>query len=129
MDFGYYVVNSPSCLPINNGSIIITATTGSQPFTYTWYGLPSGTILTGTTATGLTPGSYSVKVTDSYGCSVEKAMLVDVSPKLSFITYSVVNPTCLASDGSITFTFSGGSAPYYYQLNNGENQIMHLMKH
>jgi hypothetical protein len=124
LDFGYYVVNNPSCLPINNGSIIITGTTGSPPFTYTWYGLTSGTPFTGTTATGLTPGSYSVKVTDSYGCSVEKAMLVDVSPKLSFVTYSVVNPTCLSSNGSITFTFSGGSAPYYYQLSNGENQVI-----
>jgi len=117
LDFELYVINNPACL-LNNGKIYVTGLTGTPPFTYEWStNVPSGQ--TSYFVTGLTRNNYSVTVTDYYGCSLTKGVFVDNASPISLVNYSVVQPTCLQSDGSITFTISGGSAPYYYLLSNG----------
>jgi hypothetical protein len=59
----------PTCYDGANGSISLTATGGSGPYSYVW--TDGGTISTVSTAnrTGLRSGVYSVTVTDANGCS------------------------------------------------------------
>jgi hypothetical protein len=93
---------------------MITGLTGQGPFTYLW---SNGQ--TGSTATGLTAANYSVQVTDGFGCITSKeATVVNVGTMGAFFT-AVTNPTCFQSDGSITLTLTGGSAPYYYSASTG----------
>jgi uncharacterized protein (DUF2141 family) len=93
---------------------MITGLTGQGPFTYLW---SNGQ--TGSTATGLTAADYSVQVTDGFGCITSKeATVVNVGTMGAFFT-AVTNPTCFQSDGSITLTLTGGSAPYYYSASTG----------
>lgn len=122
LDFSLYTVNNPACV-LQNGQIYITSVSGTGPYTYTW----SDNILssvTGTSVTGLTTGAYGVTVTDSLGCSTTKSTNVLNSSPLSIISYTSVLPTCYNSDGSLTFYISGGSAPYSYNLSNGDSQIL-----
>ena len=113
-NYGLYPVPNSSCGGTPIGKIMITGLTGQGPFTYLW---SNGQ--TGSTATGLTAADYSVQVTDGFGCITSKAAtVVNVDPMGAFFT-AVTNPTCFQSNGSITLTLTGGSAPYYYSASTG----------
>lgn len=49
-----------------NGSIALTITGSSSPYTYSWNTTP---VQNGATATGLAPGNYSCQITNANGCS------------------------------------------------------------
>lgn len=113
-NYGLYPVPNSSCGGTPIGKIMITGLTGQGPFTYLW---SNGQ--TGSTATGLTAANYSVQVTDGFGCITSKeATVVNVGTMGAFFT-AVTNPTCFQSNGSITLTLTGGSAPYYYSASTG----------
>jgi hypothetical protein len=119
-DFGLYVVPNSGCGgPIPNGKIYVTGQTGSPPLSYVWADNISDTDF----ATGLTAGSYSVTMTDGYGCQVTKIGTVTTIEPVGFGSFTVTNPTCFASDGSITLTITGGTAPFYYSASTGNVEI------
>ena len=120
LDFGLYAVPNSGCGGVPVGKITITGLTGTPPYTYSW-----STSATGTTVTGLTSGTYSVSVTDSYGCVTTKsATIVDV-PQVGLGAFTAVEPTCFAADGSLTIQITGGTAPYYYSASTGDVQIQY----
>jgi len=121
LDYGFYVINNPSC-SLTNGKIYITGLTGSSPFTYQWSGFITGDT-TNNFITGLTSNNYSCTVTDSYGCSVTKsATIVDALP-ISIINTNQTPPSCSGATGSLTYSITGGTGPYYYLLSNGDSQV------
>ncbi len=117
-DFGLYVVPNSSCGGSAIGKIYVTGITGNAPYTYQW---SNGAITD--SITGLTPGNYSVAVTDANGCTVTKsADIVNVEP-VGIATFTAVSPTCLANDGSITVVITGGTEPFYYSASTGVIEI------
>ena len=94
----------PSCA--NTGSASVTASGGIPGYTYNW--LPSGG--TGTTATGLALGTYSVTVTDANGCIVTNTVTVSTNPKPS-ATLSFTNPNCGAANGIIVINNTSPVTP------------------
>lgn len=123
VDYGFYVVPNPLCSGnVNSGKIYITGLTGSAPFTYNWSGNFTGET-TGSSITGLTKGEYTVKVTDSYGCSVTKSVILGDVPKLQFIYNDITQPTCNGNNGCVTLYFTGGTPPFYYYCDNGNSLI------
>jgi uncharacterized protein (DUF2141 family) len=98
-----------------SGKIIVTGQTGIQPFTYQWN---DGS--TGSTLSGLTAGTYSVKVTDATGCfAIKEQTIGQIDPVgLGAFTIDVI-PTCLNTDGVLTMTITGGTGPYYYSASTG----------
>jgi hypothetical protein len=112
-DFGFYVVNDTPCQS-PTGKIYVTGQTGNAPYTYLWSNLQ-----TTSSITGLTQGSYSVTVTDSQGCSLNKSVLVELVPSIGLGSWSATTPSCFASDGSLTLTITGGTGPYLYSGSNG----------
>jgi hypothetical protein len=121
LDFDFYVVNNPACYS-TNGKIYVSGITGSTPFTYSWTGPTTGDT-TQSYLTGLTTGLYTLTVTDNVGCSVSKSATITNASFLGLVTYSQVSPTCGNSDGSLTFTISGGTGPYYYLLSNSDSLV------
>jgi hypothetical protein len=112
-DFGFYIVNDTPCQS-PTGKIYVTGQTGNAPYTYLW-----SNSQTTSSITGLTQGSYSVTVTDSQGCSLNKTALVELVPSIGLGSWSATTPTCYASDGSLTLTITGGTGPYLYSGSNG----------
>ncbi len=89
------------------GSITISLSGGTSPYTVNWNVMTSGTMLT-----GLCAGNYSATVTDANGCQVSTADIAVGMLSESAITTNVECPS--DASGTITQIVSGGTAPYSY---------------
>lgn len=117
IDYGFYVVNDAGCA-VNSGKIFVTGLTGNPPYTYLW---TNGAVTD--TISGLTPGYYSVTITDNTNCSVTKSAVVGEVLPVGLGTFIVNSPSCFTSDGDVTVIITGGTAPYYYLGSNGQSYI------
>jgi hypothetical protein len=72
----------------NDGVISSYITQGEPPFTYTWTGAAASG-QTGSTATGLTSGLYTLTVTDASGCTLTKSIKLQGTKK--YTTYRYFN--------------------------------------
>ncbi len=109
-----------SCYGGNNGSATATASGGTGPYTYTWNTSP---VQTGSTASNLAAGTYTVTATDSRGCI--KTATVTIGQPLSALHVAVTGTdvNCYGgSTGTATVTASGGTAPYTYIWNTSPVQ-------
>jgi len=92
------------------GSATATPVGGTAPYTYSW--APSGG--TGSSATGLCAGTYTVTVTDAGGCVGTRTFNITQPPALT-ATQGQTNVLCNGQcTGSATVTPSGGTPPYSY---------------
>jgi gliding motility-associated-like protein len=104
----------PTCVGTNNGSVNISVSGGSSPYTYAW---SNGA--TTEDISGLNAGTYTVTVTDATGCSGTQSFTITNPPALT-LTHSEISPTCNGgTNGSIDLTVSGGTTPYTYAWSNG----------
>ena len=114
------IVINTICLGASTGSIDLTISGGTGPYTQAW---SSGLGLFSSTAEDLQDlfaGVYTVNITDANGCTLQRSFNVD-GPDLYTIDGQVSqfpgggNVSCGgASDGSITVAVSGGVPPYTY---------------
>jgi hypothetical protein len=109
VDYGLYVINDAGC-SVNSGKVFVTGLTGNPPFTYLW----SPGSQTTSSITGLTPGAYSVTVTDNTGCAVSKSAIVAEVLPVGISAMITETPNCNAADGEITVYVTGGTSPYTY---------------
>jgi len=101
------------CSGNNTGSINLTVTGGTAPYTYAW---SNNTTLED--PTGLASGSYTVTVTDGNGCTATTTVTI-TQPSTLTSSYTQVNVGCFGnSTGSIDLTVSGGVAPYVFAWSN-----------
>jgi gliding motility-associated-like protein len=97
------------CSGGTSGSATAVVTGGLAPFAYSWDTTPEQTK---ETATDLSEGTYTVTVTDSYGC-IKTGSVTITEPQLLSIETSATDASCPDSkDGSITLTITGGTSPY-----------------
>ena len=104
-----------SCTGSHDGSIDVTVSGGTAPFSYHWAG-PSSFSSSSEDISGLAPGTYSLTVTDAYNCvKTLSENILESSYLLAVSATSVVPVSCKGSgDGSIDVTVSGGTAPFSY---------------
>lgn len=109
-----------SCFQGADGSIIVGVSSGTAPFDYQW---SNGEDIE--YVEGLVAGTYSVTVTDFYGCQDEATYTVD-EPTLLEAEVSIDDVRCFGeSNGGIWLdTVYGGTPPYVYFL-NGERYTEH----
>jgi uncharacterized protein (DUF2141 family) len=101
-----------TCFGGATGSIDLTVTGGTAPYTYDWADV-TGTSNT-EDRTGLTAGSYSVTVTDANGCSSTSTVVIG-QPTAFAASTVLTHVTCNgSSNGAIDLTVSGSTAPYTY---------------
>jgi hypothetical protein len=67
----------------------------------------------------LAPGSYTVTITDSNGCGVEKTAIVGAAQPIDVVLSATNVPCNNNGSGSITATVTGGQQPYSYNWSNG----------
>jgi len=95
----------------NNGSITVTPSGGTTPYTYAWAPAPAAG--TAATAGTLTAGAYTCTITDAGGCSItSSATITQPTPLTS--TPSNTGAVCGQSNGSATVTPAGGTPGYTY---------------
>ncbi|MCX6305010.1 MAG: T9SS type A sorting domain-containing protein [Bacteroidetes bacterium] len=111
------VVTNPDCYLNSNGLIDITVTGGTQTYSYEWSD-PPGWLIPDLCC--LSPGAYTVTVTDYSGCVTTGSWMVDDPDPISWVG-SVTNVTCNGKcDGKIkTISTTGGTPQYTYNWGNG----------
>jgi hypothetical protein len=103
-----------ACNGGKSGSIDITVSGGTSPYTFLW---SDGA--TTEDVSGLAAGSYEVIVTDDHGC-MDSVTVVVAEPSDLGIIESHTNVACYGgNDGAINITVSGGAVPYSYDWSNG----------
>lgn len=103
------------CNGNTNGSIDLTVTGGTMPYTYSWN---SGAITT-QDPSGLAAGVYSVVVTDNNGCTINTSVTITEPAPLN-IAVSKTDASCNGeSDGIIDLTVTGGTGPYTFDWDSG----------
>lgn len=110
----------PSCAG-NDGEIDITASGGATPYQYSIDG--GANFQAGTNFSGLAPNTYSVVVEDNNGCQGTTTVTLNATSGSVTATTSTVDPSCGATDGSITITAAGGATPYQYSVDGGANFV------
>jgi gliding motility-associated-like protein len=100
-----------SCTGASDGSATVSMGAGATPpFTYAWTPSSQTTV----TATGLSPATYSVTVTDGNGCIATTNTTI-TEPTIITSSFTNVNEGCFGgSTASSTINTSGGTAPYGY---------------
>lgn len=108
-------VNEVSCAGASNGSASIQVNGGVAPFTFDW-----STGSKGSEIKDLKAGVYSVKVTDAGGCSEMLAFTVAEPQAISITAVAENNGGCGGvPTGSVEVQVKGGTAPYLYNWNTG----------
>lgn len=92
----------------NAGAITVTPTGGVLPYSYSWSTGPGDTT---NTITGLAPGTYTLTITDSAGCTnIYPALVVDTATGVNFSFSGEIN--CNGDTTTLSVNLSGGSPPY-----------------
>lgn len=110
-----YVITEPAALVLNvaagsikcfgeTAQITLTASGGTSPYTFTGGGM-------------LTAGTYTLSVSDANSCNASQSYTLTEPAQLSAST-NVQGST--GSNGSVTATPTGGTAPYSYGWSNAE---------
>ena len=105
------IVSNVTMYGLSDGSITLSASGGSSPYSYLWN---DGS--TGNSLTGLTAGTYTVEVTDINGCLIEEEFII-TEPECDLLVSGSVTGTTdsTTSDGSINiYPIIGGFPPYTY---------------
>ncbi|WP_343633778.1 gliding motility-associated C-terminal domain-containing protein [Fluviicola sp.] len=100
----------------NTGAISGLQITGGINPTFSWTNISATTL----DISNLTPGNYTISVTDDQNCSVQQTFTVSNTSTLALNTNSAVisNDNCASGSGSIFgVTVSGGTIPYSYSWN------------
>jgi gliding motility-associated-like protein len=103
----------------SQGSATVTPSGGTLPYTYSW----STNSQTGSTATGLSAGNYTVLVTDANGCTQTQTVTVQqgAQPTLGLTGVNLTcNNVCV---GTATANASSGTAPYTYIWSNSQTTV------
>ena len=105
------------CFGANNGSINITPSGGTAPYTFNW-----GAGITSEDRTGLSAGTYSVTLTDNNGCTISTSATITEPATALTSSATATNVNCFGgSNGTIDLTASGGTASYSYNWGAGIN--------
>lgn len=104
------------CFGANDGCVTALATGGTGPYVYAWNnGANTSQIC------NLSPGVYCVTVTDANSQTSSKCDTVLAATQIT-ATASVTNVFCNGDcNGSVTLTATGGTGPYNYVWNTGNN--------
>jgi len=114
------ISSNPAC-NASDGSIDITVSGGTTPYTYLWEDSLSPGVIISTTSlvTGLSSGTYNLEVTDALGCQIfETIVLVEDLPPV----FSLGNDSLIPCNSSILIDpiVLGGTLPYSFLWSSGD---------
>jgi gliding motility-associated-like protein len=104
-----------NCLGGNNGTINLTPSGGTAPYSFLW-----NNGATTEDVTGLTAGNYSVTTTDANGCTTSYTTTITQPASAVAVNGTSTNVLCFGGNtGTIDITPTGGTPGYTYLWSNG----------
>lgn len=111
-------ITQATCPDANDGSIDITVSGGTSPYSYSW---SDGS--TSEDLSGLEAGLYILEVTDNNGCMASTSIDLTGGDPIYLGSFTEVNPSCGQQDGEIAVNATGGNGALSYQWGaNAGNQ-------
>ncbi len=105
-----------TCFGAANGSIAVSVSGGTQQYQYMWNDNNATE-----DRTNLTPGNYSLTITDANNCMAYASASIS-QPTALTATGNATNISCFGrNDGSVSISANGGTEPYQYDWNDGNN--------
>lgn len=98
-----------TCHGAGDGIAVALPSGGTGVYSYSWNTSP---VQTADTAKSLTPGSYSVTVTDANGCTISGSVSITEPAVLTVESSSTLAKCPDSEDGTVTLDISGGTGPY-----------------
>jgi hypothetical protein len=112
--------DSVSCNGVGDGSASVQVLGGFSPWNLQWNDPSRQTTVT---ASGLQAGNYTAILTDKYGCLDSVTVEIKEPLGLSVVFTGIDSVNCFGgSDGAVTASVSGGTAPYTYLWNDATSQ-------
>ncbi len=110
------VITGAKCIGDATGSINLSVTAGTTPFTYSW---SNGATVQDISS--MAAATYTVTTTDQNGCRDNDGYAVGQPPATFSLSLNLrTNVTCFGSStGSININTSVGTEPYTYSWSNG----------
>ncbi len=116
-------LTNPTCFGGTNGKIVIHASGGVSPYTFSINGT---NYFTDSTFSNLSAGTYTLYTKDNAGTIVSSSATL-TAPSAVAGTTTITNVLCNGgSTGSITVNASGGTPSYQYSLNGGTFQVSNV---
>ncbi len=118
-----FVATQPNC-PALTSNVSVTVVDGNTPFVFDIIA-PSAinaSTTSGNTAdfNGLSPDTYTFRVTDNKGCSYTEDFTISPATPIDVIGSLVRNVSCIGdTNGAVDFSVSGFASTYSYTLNSG----------
>jgi gliding motility-associated-like protein len=105
-----------SCFGGSNGSVLVGATGGIAPITYS---LNGGPFQTSNSFGSLPIGSYTATVKDANNCTATATFTITSPTQLTFTALPTATSCNGLCNGQVLINASGGTAPYQFSANNG----------
>ncbi len=110
------VKSDVSCFGDADGSIDVTVSGGTAPYTYSWStSNGSGLVPNLEDQIGLSPGTYNLVVTDDNGCLAQHSETIGEPTEL--VVTLTDESVCAGQTTDLTPTVVGGTSPYSYLWN------------
>ncbi len=109
------VLTHALCFGAQTGAISASINSGTAPYQFDWSTGPGSDVLS-----GLSAGNYSLTVTDGMGCTATSIYTLVEPPQLT-IQSTVVGTSCISTSGDISVTPQGGTSPYVFAWDGGQN--------
>ncbi len=111
-----FATTAVGCNGSDNGSIIVSATGGTLPYSYS---IDENDPQPTDAFYDLTAGTYTITITDAHGCSYSSNVTI-TQPSAITATSTITNSTCTFSNGGILVVAAGGSGSgYQYSIDGG----------
>lgn len=114
-----------TCPETTDGSLTAEISGGDHPYTFVWSNGESNVVSDLNTFTdqvsGLAPGEYTVTVTDVNGLETSGTYTVGPDPLEVSFDMTQTSTCDMAGDGTAEANVTGGTAPYSYSWNSGED--------
>lgn len=115
------------CFGDNSGTIDLTVNGGTAPYTFDWTG-PDSFTANDEDLIELSPGDYSLNLTDANSCSTDTTITISEAPEL-MVEITAIQPTCGEANGSFDAIVSGGQVSddysyIWYDITDGASLVI-----
>lgn len=108
------VATPVTCFGGNDGTISVTPSGGTSPYTYNW-----SNSATTQAISGLVAGNYTVTITDQIGCIYSQQINVGQNSQIIPNLVAANDEICNTTNGSINISANGGNGSFAYLWSNG----------